>query len=219
MSQVRELHEHDQNFPTAALDKIKYFLDEPEVESNPDKHAELIHEMKLEALLVTENSPYAEVRAVVDNWDDPTLPVFTIRTWVIGVVLAAVGAFINQLFFIRYPAVSISANVAQLIAREPQLSRTHHPVADRQCLLVACSRGSCPISASGCSDGSTRSTPAGSTRKSTCSSPSWPTALTTRLTPATPSSLRRFPSTLARRTPSTSATRVGNCSVVLPDRG
>jgi len=74
--------------------------------------------MKLEAVLATENSPYVEVRANVDATDDPLMPSFTFRVWVIGVVFSGAGAFINQLFSIRQPAVQIPANVAQLLACE-----------------------------------------------------------------------------------------------------
>jgi hypothetical protein len=116
MRQVRSLHTHDQNFPASALQKINRFLDDPEILANPGKHQDIITEMKIEALLVTENSPYAEVRAVVDNWDDVTMPVLTIRVWVIGILFSAAGAFVNQLFSIRQPMVYITANVAQLLA-------------------------------------------------------------------------------------------------------
>lgn len=118
MTQVLEMHQYDQNFPSSSLDAIKDLLENPDVTANPDKHAELIHAMKLEALLVTENSPYAEVRAVVDNTDDPTMPSLTFRVWVIGIVFAGAGAFINQLFSIRQPQVYVSSQVAQLLACE-----------------------------------------------------------------------------------------------------
>lgn len=52
--------------------------------------------MKLEAALITNNSPYAEVRAVVDNKDDPSMPCGTIRAWTIGVFFSVFLAFINQ---------------------------------------------------------------------------------------------------------------------------
>ncbi len=52
--------------------------------------------MKIEAALITNNSPYAEVRAVVDNKDDPSLPCSSIRAWVIGVFFSVILAFINQ---------------------------------------------------------------------------------------------------------------------------
>jgi hypothetical protein len=122
MQQVKYMHEHDQNFPSAALDKINLFLNDPEILSDPDKHHELILEMKLEALLVTENSPYAEVRANVDNTDDPSMPSFTIRVWIIGTIFCGVGAFINELFSIRNPSVYVTSNVAQLLACESLMS-------------------------------------------------------------------------------------------------
>ena len=118
MKQVKKLHEHDQNFPGSALERITEFLNNPDVLANPNKHYDLITEMKLEALLVTENSPYGEVRANVENTDDPTLPSLTLRVWVIGVLFSGVGAFINELFAIRNPSVYVTANVAQLLACE-----------------------------------------------------------------------------------------------------
>lgn len=72
--------------------------------------------MKLEAALITNNSPYAEVRAVVDNHDDPTLPVSTIRAWVIGIVLSVAASFVNVFFDIRFPSITVSNNVPQLLA-------------------------------------------------------------------------------------------------------
>lgn len=72
--------------------------------------------MKLEAALITNNSPYAEVRAVVDNHDDPTIPCSTIRAWTLGIIFSVVLAFVNQLFSIRLPPIRFDTNVAQLLA-------------------------------------------------------------------------------------------------------
>lgn len=72
--------------------------------------------MKLEAALITNNSPYSEVRAVVDNKDDPDMPCSTIRAWTIGVFFSIFLAFVNQLFSIRQPPINIESNVAQLLA-------------------------------------------------------------------------------------------------------
>lgn len=72
--------------------------------------------MKIEAALITSNSPYAEVRAVVDNHDDPTLPVSTIRAWVIGVFFACCISFINSFFDVRLPSITVIATVPQLLA-------------------------------------------------------------------------------------------------------
>ncbi|ORX37519.1 OPT oligopeptide transporter protein-domain-containing protein [Kockovaella imperatae] len=110
------MHENDPNFPGPVLDRMATFLTEPDVLDRPEKHSELVREMKLEALLATEDSPYVEVRANVDPTDDPSMPSFTFRVWVIGCVAACCGSFIDTLFGYRNPPISVGANVAQLIA-------------------------------------------------------------------------------------------------------
>ncbi|KAL2278304.1 hypothetical protein FJTKL_14572 [Diaporthe vaccinii] len=116
MANVLRIHERDPNFPHIILERIQAFLENDDVFTNPEKHETLITEMKLEAALITNNSPYAEVRAVVDNKDDPSTPCSTVRAWTIGVLFSVFLAFINQLFSIRLPTILISANVAQLLA-------------------------------------------------------------------------------------------------------
>ena len=69
-----------------------------------------------------QNSPYAEVRAVVDNHDDPNMTASTFRSWVIGTLFVAAGGFINEFFGIRYPGILVSSNVAQLLCVPPALS-------------------------------------------------------------------------------------------------
>jgi hypothetical protein len=82
MKKVLKIHDSDPNFPVLILRKIEEFLGNEDVFENPEKHSDLIDEMKTEAALITGNSPYAEVRAVVDNTDDPSMPCSTIRSWV-----------------------------------------------------------------------------------------------------------------------------------------
>ena len=64
------MHRYDQNFPRAALDRLEEFTTKPDVLANPASYGELIREVKLECILATENSPYIEVRANVDPFDD-----------------------------------------------------------------------------------------------------------------------------------------------------
>ncbi|EGX93023.1 Oligopeptide transporter OPT superfamily [Cordyceps militaris CM01] len=137
MRNVILIHDGDPNFPFVTLQKIKEFLGmlpipppvptyqlfthppqtaKEDIADNSEKHERLIQEMKLEAALITNNSPYAEVRAVVDNHDDATLPVSTIRAWTIGILFSVFLAFVNQLFSIRYPSIRFDTNVAQLLA-------------------------------------------------------------------------------------------------------
>jgi hypothetical protein len=62
-----------------------------------------------------ENSPYAEVRAAVHNYDED-LPCNTIRAWTIGLTLVILGASMNTLFSLRSPSISLGPLVAQVIA-------------------------------------------------------------------------------------------------------
>lgn len=63
-----------------------------------------------------DQSPYPEVRANVPNTDDPSIPVNTLRMWLTGIVFTILGTGINQFFSMRYPSVTISSLVAQLLA-------------------------------------------------------------------------------------------------------
>ncbi|KAK7990274.1 OPT oligopeptide transporter [Apiospora arundinis] len=135
MEDVLKMHDHDPNFPIAIVEKIRQFLGSSipategrcaigcahmtgneAVSRHPEQHEELVYEIKLEAALITNNSPYAEVRSVVSNRDDPEMPCGTIRAWVIGLFFAAILGFINQFFSVRQPAIQLMANVAQLLS-------------------------------------------------------------------------------------------------------
>ncbi|KAF8000666.1 hypothetical protein HF325_004455 [Metschnikowia pulcherrima] len=54
--------------------------------------------VKLEAALIAFHSPYPEVRAVVDPYDDPQIPVETLRVYVIGLFWTLIGSIINNFF-------------------------------------------------------------------------------------------------------------------------
>ena len=116
MVRIYRIHQKDPNFPTSIIQKIRTFLDNDDVFTHPELHQNLIQEMKLEAALVANNSPYAEVRAVVSNKDNTDIPCSTIRSWAIGLIFSVLLAFVNQLFDIRQPAIRVMANVAQLLA-------------------------------------------------------------------------------------------------------
>jgi len=145
-----------QLFPPHVIGAAKRFRFDEQLKNDPVEYQKVYEELKIEAALLTivrisirlsqsrtrlmphQNSPYAEVRAVVNNHDDPTMPVSTFRTWFIGMIFVAAGyanrdcifqtlahnfddrlpyrAFINQFFIIRQPGISVSANVAQLLA-------------------------------------------------------------------------------------------------------
>ncbi|KAJ7822431.1 small oligopeptide transporter [Mycena leptocephala] len=63
-----------------------------------------------------EDSPYPEVRSAVANFDDPEMPVSTIRSWTLGILFSILIPCMNQFFHFRYPSVNLGPVVAQLIA-------------------------------------------------------------------------------------------------------
>jgi OPT family small oligopeptide transporter len=65
--------------------------------------------------ILEDDSPYPEVRSAVANTDDTSIPVSTFRTWVLGLFWAIIIPGLNQFFFFRYPSVTVSGFVAQLL--------------------------------------------------------------------------------------------------------
>ncbi|KAF8137872.1 OPT-domain-containing protein [Mycena galopus ATCC 62051] len=109
-------HGDDPNFPAAVLDIANRYLFDEDLKDQPEEYQRVYEELKVEAAMIAINSPYAEVRAVVDNHDDPRVPASTLRAWVVGTILVAAGAFLNQFFSIRYPTIGVGSNVAQVVA-------------------------------------------------------------------------------------------------------
>jgi hypothetical protein len=68
-----------------------------------------------------QNSPYAEVRAVADNHDDPNMPASTFRSWVIGTLFIVAGRIFNWSFSIGGSSTSVGSSVAQLLCVLPAL--------------------------------------------------------------------------------------------------
>ncbi|KAF9045786.1 OPT oligopeptide transporter [Hymenopellis radicata] len=65
--------------------------------------------------VLEDDSPYPEVRSAVANTDDPSIPVSTFRSWLLGIIWAIVIPGLNQFFFFRYPSVTVTGIVAQLL--------------------------------------------------------------------------------------------------------
>ncbi len=99
----------DQNLLRRAVDALK------QTHLSAEAMKDLVEEIRLEAALI-DDSPYLEVRSVVDNFDDPTIPVDTFRSWVLGMLLTTIGTGINMFFAPRYPGISVSASAAQVVA-------------------------------------------------------------------------------------------------------
>ncbi|XP_019164534.1 PREDICTED: oligopeptide transporter 4-like [Ipomoea nil] len=61
-----------------------------------------------------ELSPVEEVRLTVPNTDDPTLPVWTFRMWVLGLLSCVLLSFLNQFFSYRKEPLIITQITAQV---------------------------------------------------------------------------------------------------------
>ncbi|SPO00603.1 related to sexual differentiation process protein [Cephalotrichum gorgonifer] len=116
MKQVHKQHAKDPNFPITIIERIEEFLGNDAILGNPENYEQLIKDMKIEVALITDNSPYAEVRAVVSNHDDPDMPASTIRAWFIGILFSCCISFINSFFDIRLPTIFVASTVPQLLA-------------------------------------------------------------------------------------------------------
>lgn len=66
--------------------------------------------------VLLKNSIYPEVRSAVSIKDDPTISVNHWRTWFLTTAFVGIFAGVNQFFSLRYPSLSISFIVAQLIS-------------------------------------------------------------------------------------------------------
>jgi hypothetical protein len=96
LSSFAEIHEWDPNIDPKKLHAINDAIDEHDVQ------AEASLEQELE-----DNSPYPEVRAAVQNWDDESLPANTVRAWFLGLLFVTLGSGMNMLFSLRQPNITI----------------------------------------------------------------------------------------------------------------
>jgi hypothetical protein len=88
-------------------------MDGSEEEESSDESDDL-HDSKANGH-VSDNSPYAQVRAAVGASDDFTLSINTPRMWILSVLFAILGSSTNLFFSLRYPSVSITPIIALLL--------------------------------------------------------------------------------------------------------
>lgn len=111
-----EEHQLDPNFPADILSRARQFIEDDSENLDSTQLRNLVIEIENERKLFLDDSPYAEVRAVVDNTDDTSLPVNTIRVWFLGILFTIIGTGLDQFFSLRQPGLYISSFVAQLVA-------------------------------------------------------------------------------------------------------
>ena len=105
-------HEYDYNFASTLREKLAALLLGP-ADGQSVQEWEL--ELKTETAVNKFYSPYPEVRAISAPVDDPTIPCETIRAHLLGYIWAVLAQFTNSLFNSRFPAISLSSAVAQIL--------------------------------------------------------------------------------------------------------
>ena len=105
-------HEYDYNFSQTQRDKLRTLAEGP-VDGQPVDEWEL--ELKTETAVNKYYSPYPEVRAITTPTDDVNIPCETIRAHLLGYTWAVIAQFTNSLFNSRFPAISLSSAVAQIL--------------------------------------------------------------------------------------------------------
>ena len=108
-----EVHKIDPNFPPWTMDKLKYLvLGYKACDMSEDDWS---FELRTEAAMLKYHSPYPEVRAVTDPFNDPTEPCETFRAYCLGLFFMLGATGLNTFFSQRQPAISLSASVMQLL--------------------------------------------------------------------------------------------------------
>jgi OPT family small oligopeptide transporter len=108
-----EEHDNDPNFPGHTLELIKQLVQGPKaVDMDLETYTWTV---RTNAALIHFHSPYAEVRAVADPYDDPTAPSLTIRAYFLGLAWMCISTVINTFFTPRQPGISLGTSLIQLL--------------------------------------------------------------------------------------------------------
>lgn len=106
-------HSDDPNFNRPTYEKLEELLKGPEFFQGPIEDYEF--EIKIEAALIADWSPYPEVRAVTQISDDPTESCETLRVYILGLSLSVAGMILNVFFFNRFPNITLPTLCFQMI--------------------------------------------------------------------------------------------------------
>lgn len=113
LNKAIEYHDDDVNFPLDTMDRLKLIVQGPEaLEVDADTFET---EAKTEATLIHFHSPYPEVRAVTDPFDDPDQLAETFRAYFWGILWTIIGTGMNQFFSPRQPSISLTAGILQIL--------------------------------------------------------------------------------------------------------
>lgn len=106
-------HDNDPNLPDHTLQLIKQLLLGPKA-AGVDEDT-YFWTVRTNAALIYFHSPYAEVRAVTDPYDDPSAPALTIRAYFLGLAWMCISTAVNTFFTPRQPGISLGTSLIQLL--------------------------------------------------------------------------------------------------------
>lgn len=112
IEELLKYHEYDYNFSNSQRQKLAALLKGP-LDGQSEEEWEL--EIKTEAAVNKFYSPYPEVRAVATPTDDVNTPCETIRAHFLGYLWACIAQLTNSLFNSRFPSITLSSAVAQIL--------------------------------------------------------------------------------------------------------
>ncbi|KAK3306214.1 OPT oligopeptide transporter protein-domain-containing protein [Chaetomium strumarium] len=104
-------HADDWNFPTEMRERMRRLLEE-----GPKRYGECYdRDLRVDAVMLKYSSPYPGVRAVAEIVDDTDVPIETARAYFLGIAWAVVGTFMSTFFNSRFPGISLSGSVIQIL--------------------------------------------------------------------------------------------------------
>ncbi|KAK9383567.1 OPT oligopeptide transporter protein-domain-containing protein [Kockiozyma suomiensis] len=112
LATAAEYHQDDLNFASAIMDKIKLLLAGADAYGTDAETHEF--DAKVEAALIKYFSPYPEVRSI-SLPEDAEVPIETYRSYLITIVWVIVGAGVNQFFSTRFPQITLTTDIMQLL--------------------------------------------------------------------------------------------------------
>lgn len=113
LTKAIDYHSGDPNFPGDSMRRIKQLVQGRKASGLDDSDYEF--DLKAEAAVMHYHSPYPEVRSVTEPFDDPSLPVETIRSYFLGLFFMATSTVLNTFFSPRQPGISVGQSVLQLL--------------------------------------------------------------------------------------------------------
>ncbi|KAK9384417.1 OPT oligopeptide transporter protein-domain-containing protein [Lipomyces mesembrius] len=113
INHAMKYHEFDSNFPRVVMEKLKLLVQGEELYPGDKESWEF--DVKVEASLIGYFSPYPEVRAVTDPYDDPDTPVETLRAYFLGILWTIISTGVNTFFYPRFPNIQLTSSVIQLL--------------------------------------------------------------------------------------------------------